>query len=285
MKLLVTGGAGFIGSNFIRYWMKNHSDDFIVNFDKLTYAGNLENLKDIKKDSHYSFVKGDICNPKKVAKAMEGAEIVVHFAAESHVDRSIINPAAFMLTNVVGTQVLLDAASRYKIRHFHYVSTDEVFGDLRENDPPFHEKSPYHPRSPYAASKAAASHLVYAYYTTYGLPVSVSHGSNNYGPYQFPEKVIPLFITNIMEKKKIPLYGQGDNIRDWIHVEDFCRGIALIIEKSKIGQTYCLGGGNELSNKELTRRVLDLMGVGEEYIEYVQDRLGHDFNIFFSHAH
>ncbi len=277
MKLLVTGGAGFIGSNFIRYWMKNHPNDVIVNFDKLTYAGNLENLKDVEKNPHYVFIRGDVCDPVAVTEAMRGVDKVIHFAAESHVDRSIIDPAAFMLTNVVGTQVLLDAASRYKVQHFHYISTDEVFGDLGINDPPFHEKSPYHPRSPYSASKAGAGNLVYAYYITYGLPISISHGSNNYGPYQFPEKIIPLFVTNILEGKKVPLYGQGNNIRDWIYVDDFCRGIALIIEKSKIGQTYCLGGGHELNNLDLTHHILDFMAAGEECIERVPDRLGHDF--------
>ncbi len=276
MRLFVTGGAGFIGSNFIRYWMQHHPGDTIVNFDKLTYAGNRENLQDVQEDPHYTFVYGDICDPHKVASAMRECDVVVHFAAESHVDRSIINPADFMLTNVVGTQVLLDAASRYKVQRFHHISTDEVFGHLGPNDPPFHESTPYAPRSPYAASKAAADHLVSAYYTTYGLPVTISHGVNNIGPYQYPEKAVPLFITNILQGKKIPLYGNGENIRSWVYVEDFCRGIALVTEQGHPGGRYCFGSTIELSNLQLAHKILEYMGKHADLIEYVKDRPGHD---------
>ncbi len=277
MKLFITGGAGFIGSNFIRYWMQHHPADHIVNFDKLTYAGNRENLRDLEKDTRYHFVLGDICDTKKVAAAMRGCDVVVHFAAESHVDRSIINPAAFVLTNVIGTQVLLDVASRYKVQRFHHISTDEVFGHLGPHDPPFDESSPYAPRSPYAASKAAADHLVRAYYATYGLPITISNCSNNYGPYQYPEKAIPLFITNLLEGKKVPLYGTGNNVRDWIHVEDHCRGVELVLQRGRVGESYYFGGNYELSNIDLTHKILTLMGRDESAIEYVQDRLGHDF--------
>ena len=277
MKLLITGGAGFIGSNFIRHWMQHHATDEIVNFDKLTYAGNLENLKDVEGDARYSFIRGDICNPSAVANAMRGCDVVVHFAAETHVDRSIVNPADFMMTNVIGTQVLLDAASRYKVQCFHHIATDEVFGHLGPNDPPFHESSPYDPRSPYAASKAAGAHLAWAYFTTYALPVTILYSSNNFGPYQYPEKAMSLFITNLLEGKKIPLYGTGQNVRDWLYVEDFCRGIAQVVEKGRPGGRYCFGGHNELSNIQMARKILEIFGVGEDRIEYVADRLGHDF--------
>lgn len=285
MKLLVTGGAGFIGSNFILYWMKQHPDDEILNFDKLTYAGNLENLISVEKNPNYSFVQGDICDPGSVAKAMQGVQAVVHFAAESHVDRSIMEPAAFVETNVVGTQVLLDAALKTGVKRFHHVSTDEVFGALSlEDSGKFTEDTSYNPRSPYAASKAGSDHLVRAYATTYGLPISITNCSNNFGPYQFPEKFIPLAITNLLEGKKVPLYGDGLYVRDWLYVEDHCRAIDLVLQKGKVGETYCVGGVSEdlpagrqgINNLSVIKKILFLLHKDESMIEYVKDRPGHD---------
>ena len=276
MKILVTGGAGFIGSNFIIYWLANHPDDFVINFDALTYAGNLENLVSVSNNPHYQFIKGDITDAEAVEKAVQGVDLIVHFAAESHVDRSIKNSGAFIHTNVEGTRVLLEAAKNNGMIRFHHVSTDEVFGALAFDAPKFNEQTPYDPRSPYSASKASSDHLVRAYYHTHGLPITISNCSNNYGPYQFPEKLIPLFVTNLIEGKKVPVYGEGKNIRDWIHVEDHNRGVERIIEAGKIGETYCLGGGNEKTNLEITQKILTLMGKGEEMIERVADRLGHD---------
>lgn len=278
MKLLVTGGAGFIGSNFIIYWLKNHPEDQIVNFDKLTYAGNLENLKSIQGNSNYSFIKGDICSANEVETAMSDVDYVVHFAAESHVDRSIMEPAAFVLTNVVGTQVLLDAALKAGVKRFHHVSTDEVFGALSLDDPKkFDENTKYDPHSPYSASKAGSDHLVRAYLDTYGLPITITNCSNNYGPYQFPEKIIPLAITNVMEGKKIPIYGDGLYTRDWLYVEDHCRAIDSVLTKGKIGETYCVGGmSQDVNNLELAKKILRLLGKGEDMIEFVKDRPGHD---------
>lgn len=276
MKLLVTGGAGFIGSNFILYWLKNNPDDEIVNLDKLTYAGNLENLKSIADNKNYQFIKGDICDADVVNDLVEGCDIIVHFAAESHVDRSISDPAIFLKTNVLGTQVLLDAAVKHKKR-FHHVSTDEVFGQLElDSKEKFSETTPYDPSSPYSASKAGSDHLVRAYHETYDLPITISNCTNNYGPYQFPEKVIPLFITNLMEDKKVPVYGEGKNVRDWIYVDDHNRGVELIIKKGKIGETYCLGGENEIANIDLTKIILQAMSKDDSSIEYVEDRPGHD---------
>jgi dTDP-glucose 4,6-dehydratase len=290
MKLLVTGGAGFIGSNFIHYWLKNYPADQIVNLDVLTYAGNLDNLADIAANPHYQFVKGDIGDATLVGDLVKDIDLIVHFAAESHVDRSIKNSADFIRTNVEGTRVLLEAArsagqSGRGIR-FHHISTDEVFGALDFDSPKFNEKTPYDPRSPYSASKAAADHLVRAYYHTYNLPVTISNCSNNYGPYAHPEKFIPLFITNLLEGKRVPVYGAGQNIRDWIHVDDHNRGVDFIIKKGKIGETYCLGGNSERSNLEITGLILELTGRGEEMIEYVADRPGHDlrYAIDFSKA-
>jgi dTDP-glucose 4,6-dehydratase len=277
MKIFVTGGAGFIGSNFIHYWLTNHPEDFIVNLDKLTYAGNLENLSDIEKNPNYKFIKGDICDYETVNDIVaSGVDLIVHFAAESHVDRSVMSSKDFIRTNVEGTMTLLDAAKNNGGVRFHHVSTDEVFGDLNFEGKPFTEKSPYNPRNPYSASKAAADHLVRAYYHTHGLPITVSNCSNNYGPYHFPEKMIPLFITNLMENKKVPVYGDGKNVRDWIFVTDHCRGIDFIIQKGKIGQTYCLGGDGEITNIDLTKKILNLMRKGEDMIEFVKDRPGHD---------
>ena len=276
MKLLITGGAGFIGSNFIHYWLKHYPTDQIVNLDLLTYAGNQDSLQDLSTNPNYKFVQGNICDPAVVDAAMSGVETIIHFAAESHVDRSIQNSADFIRTNVEGTRVLLDAAKRWGNIRFHHISTDEVFGALSLEAPKFNEKTPYDPRSPYSASKAASDHLVRAYYHTYQLPVTISNCSNNYGPYQYPEKLIPLFITNLMEGKKVPVYSQGQNIRDWIHVDDHNRGVDLIIKKGKVGETYCLGGNNEKTNLEITKLILGLMGTGEDMIEYVADRPGHD---------
>jgi len=276
MKLLITGGAGFIGSNFIHYWLENNLEDKIINLDALTYAGNLENLKDIEKNKNYKFVKGNICDKDLVNSLVKGVDIIVNFAAESHVDRSIIKSEDFIKTNIVGTRVLLEAAKNNGNIRFHHISTDEVFGALKLNDLAFNEKTAYDPRSPYSASKAASDHLVRACWHTYNLPVTISNCSNNYGPYQFPEKIIPLFITNLMENKKVPVYGEGKNIRDWIQVDDHNRGVEIIIKKGKIGQTYCLGGNCEKNNIEITRKILELMGKGEEMIEYVKDRPGHD---------
>lgn len=276
MKLLVTGGAGFIGSNFILYWLKNNPEDFIVNLDNLTYAGNLENLKSIENNKNYEFVKGDICNFNFIDPLVNACDIVVHFAAESHVDRSIMGPTEFVNTNVIGTQTLLEAARKYN-RRFHHISTDEVFGSLEIGSGiKFNEQTPYHPNSPYSASKASSDHLVRAYYETYKLPITISNCTNNYGPYQFPEKLIPLFITNLLENKKVPVYGDGLNVRDWIYVEDHNRGVELIIKKGKIGETYCLGGEAEKSNLEITKLILANFGKDESCIEYVKDRPGHD---------
>lgn len=278
MRLLVTGGAGFIGSNFVLYWLKKYPQDQIVNLDKLTYAGNLENLKEVEKNPHHIFVKGDICDGKLVNKLMKNVDMVVHFAAESHVDRSILDPAPFIKTNIEGTYILLEAALKNKIKRFHHISTDEVFGALElDSKDKFNDKTPYNPRSPYSASKAASDHLVCAYHTTYNLPITISNCSNNFGSYQFPEKLIPLAITNILEGKKVPIYGDGLYVRDWLYVEDHCRAIDLILQKGKIGETYLIGGLTEdISNFEVIRKILKIMGKSESFVEFVKDRPGHD---------
>lgn len=277
MKILVTGGSGFIGANFIKFVLREHLEDQIINLDVLTYAGNPENLRELSSESRYEFVRGDIGDGELVNQLMEKVDAVVNFAAESHVDRSIKDAATFIKTNVLGTQVLLDAAKNNRLKRFHHVSTDEVFGSLQMDDKPFEETTPYDPRSPYSASKAASDHLVRAYFHTFGLPITISNCSNNYGPYQFPEKLIPLFITNLIEGKKVPVYGQGGNVRDWLYVEDHCRAIDLILREGKIGETYCIGGNSERTNLEITKKILELTGLGEEMIEHVADRLGHDF--------
>ncbi len=278
MKLLVTGGAGFIGANFIHYYLKNHSEDSIINLDKLTYAGNLANLEAIKDNPNYTFIKGDICDRRIVDSAMNDVDVVVHFAAESHVDRSIIDASPFIHTNVVGTHTLLESALKNNIKRFHHISTDEVFGSLELNSTEkFNESTGYDPRSPYAASKAASDHLVRAYNITYGLPTTISNCSNNFGPFHFPEKLIPLAITNILEGKKVPVYGDGKNVRDWLYVEDHCRAIDLILQKGTIGETYFVGSSDpEINNLELVRKILKLMGKSESEIEFVKDRPGHD---------
>lgn len=276
-KLLVTGGAGFIGSNFIHQYLKNHPNDSIINLDLLTYAGNLENLADLATYPNYQFVQGDICDAKLVDELVKQVDIIVHFAAETHVDRSITGPAAFVNTNVLGTYTLLEAARKNGNKRFHHISTDEVFGALKPSDPKFNETTLYDPRSPYSASKASSDHLVRAYWHTYQLPITISNCTNNYGPYQYPEKLIPLFITNLLQNKKVPVYGQGLNIRDWIYVDDHNLGVEAILQAGKIGETYCLGGENELTNLEITKLILQAFNKTESEIEYVTDRLGHDF--------
>lgn len=279
MKLLVTGGAGFIGSNFIHYWLKNHPGDKIINLDKLTYCGNLDNLKVVENNPNYKFVKGDICNEKIVNEIMAEVDVVVHFAAESHVDRSIQGYAKeFVQTNVIGTQILLEAAVKSGGKRFHHISTDEVFGALNlASSARFNENTVYDPRSPYSASKAASDHLVRAYGVSFGLPVTITNTSNNYGPYQYPEKLLPLAITNLIQGKKVPIYGDGLYVRDWLYVEDHCRAIDLVLQKGKAGETYCIGGlTNDVNNLELIRKVLKIMGKDESSLEYVKDRPGHD---------
>lgn len=278
MKLLVTGGAGFIGGNFILYWMKNHPEDSIVNFDKLTYAGNLATLESVSSNPNYEFVQGDICDRAAVDAVMGKVDTVVHFAAETHVDRSIEDAAPFIQTNVVGTYTLLESALKHKISRFHHISTDEVCGTLPlDTKEKFSESTPYDPHSPYAASKAASDHLVRAYHDTYDLPITISNCSNNYGPYHFPEKLIPLAITNLMENKKVPVYGDGLYVRDWLHVEDHARAIEAILEKGKIGETYFIGGLlDDIPNIDVVKHILRLMGKDESMLEYVKDRPGHD---------
>ena len=278
MKLLVTGGAGFIGSNFVRMALSDKFPDFNVEqltvLDLLTYAGDEENLKPIASDKRYKFVKGDIRDLELAKKLMLDADQVVHFAAESHVDRSIEGGSEFVSTNVMGTQVLLDAAKSTNIKRFVHVSTDEVYGSISEGSWP--EDHPLLPNSPYSASKAGSDLLVRAYNRTHKLDTVITRCSNNYGQYQFPEKVMPLFVTNIIEGKKVPLYGNGLNVRDWLHVDDHCRGIALALTKGRSGEVYNIGGGTELTNVELTHKILKAMGVGKEFIQPVEDRKGHD---------
>lgn len=275
MKLLVTGGAGFIGSNFIHHILATQPETEVVNLDLLTYAGNLENLAALEAETRYRFVKGDITDAPLVEPLVAECDAIVHFAAESHVDRSILGPEAFVRTNILGTFTLLEAARKHDKR-FHHVSTDEVFGSLAPDAPAFREVTPYDPRSPYSASKAGSDHLVRAYHHTYGLPVTISNCSNNYGPYHFPEKLIPLAITNLLEGKKVPVYGDGVQVRDWLYVEDHAKAIALILEKGRIGETYCIGGNGERENIWIVKELLRLLGKDELSIEYVKDRPGHD---------
>lgn len=275
-KILVTGGSGFIGSNFIRYMLNKYPSVEIINLDSLTYCGNPENLSDISATPQYKFVQGDICDKKLCRELMEKVDAVVNFAAESHVDNSIKNSYQFVKTNVMGTQNLLDAALDSSLKLFYHISTDEVFGDLSSTDPAFNEDTPYNPRSPYSASKAASDHLVRAYHHTHKLPIIISNCSNNYGPYQYPEKMIPLFITNILEGKKVPVYGNGENVRDWLHVVDHCNAIDVILNRGRVGETYCIGGGCEMKNIDITKLILKEMGASENMIEYVEDRKGHD---------
>ncbi|MBN1778709.1 MAG: dTDP-glucose 4,6-dehydratase [Candidatus Buchananbacteria bacterium] len=277
MKILVTGGAGFIGSNFIHYWLKNHPNDEIFNLDKLTYAGNLKNLEDLQGSPNYHFVLGDITNVDIVRDMVRKCDLIVHFAAESHVDRSIIDAGEFIRTNVLGTQMLLQAAKDFDKR-IHHISTDEVFGSLDlDSKEKFNEKTPYDPKNPYSASKAGSDHLVRAFYDTYGISMTISNASNNFGPYQFPEKFIPLAITNLLEGKKVPVYGDGLHVRDWLYVEDHCRAIDLILNQGEIGETYCIGGSTQdVNNLTVVKKIIEILGTDESAIEFVKDRPSHD---------
>lgn len=277
-KILVTGGAGFIGSNFIHYWMAHHPDDIVLNLDALTYAGNPSSLADLADNPNYVFIEGNICDRELVDRIMKDADAVVHFAAESHVDRSILNPSIFLETNILGTQVLLEAALKHGVRRFHHISTDEVFGSLELNSATkFTERTPYDPRSPYSASKAGSDHLVRAYGETYNLPFTLTNCSNNYGEFQFPEKLFGLAITNLIDNKKVPVYGDGLNVRDWLYVQDHCRAIELVLLEGEVGETYLVGGLNDdVSNLDVVKLMLQLMGKSEDMIEFVADRSGHD---------
>ena len=279
-KMIVTGGAGFIGSNFIFYERANHPEDELICVDKLTYAGNLETLAPVMDDPKFRFVREDIADRAAMDALFEREkpDVVVNFAAESHVDRSIENPAIFLETNVLGTQVLLDACRKYGVGRYHQVSTDEVYGDLPLDRPDlfFTERTPLHTSSPYSASKASADLLCNAYQRTYGLPITISRCSNNYGPYQFPEKLIPLMIANALADKPLPVYGQGLNVRDWLYVEDHCAAIDLILRQGKVGQTYNIGGHNEMRNIDIVKLILQQLGKPESLITYVTDRKGHD---------
>ena len=276
MNLLVTGGCGFIGSNFIRHVLRERPQVRVTNVDNLTYAGNPANLEDIASDPRYRFIQADICDKAKMTKVFaEKPDAVVHFAAESHVDRSITGPEIFVQTNVLGTQILLECAREAKVGRFHHVSTDEVYGSLGATGY-FTEETPYAPNSPYSASKAGSDLLVRSYHHTFGLDTVITNCSNNYGPYHYPEKLIPLLITNLMDGLPIPIYGDGQNVRDWLHVEDHCRGILLALEKGRAGETYNIGGNNERKNLEIAQDLLRLLGKDESFIRYVPDRLGHD---------
>lgn len=280
MTIIVTGGAGFIGSNFVFHMLQAHPDYRIVCLDKLTYAGNLSTLEPVLKQDNFRFVKADICDRQAVDKLFqeEKPDIVVNFAAESHVDRSIENPGIFLETNIMGTAVLMDACRKYGIQRYHQVSTDEVYGDLPLDRPDlfFTEETPLHTSSPYSSSKASADLLVMAYYRTYGLPVTISRCSNNYGPYHFPEKLIPLMIANALVDKPLPVYGNGENVRDWLYVEDHCRAIDLIIHNGKVGEVYNVGGHNEKRNIDIVRIICQELGKPESLIVHVEDRKGHD---------
>lgn len=280
MKIIVTGGAGFIGSNFIFHMLKSHPEDYIICLDKLTYAGNLSTLAPIMDNAHFRFVRADICDRKAVDALFEEEHpnMVVNFAAESHVDRSIENPQLFLETNIIGTSVLMDACRKYGIQRYHQVSTDEVYGDLPLDRPDlfFTEATPIHTSSPYSSSKASADLLVLAYYRTYGLPVTISRCSNNYGPYHFPEKLIPLMIINALHDKPLPVYGDGQNVRDWLYVEDHCRAIDLILQKGRVGEVYNVGGHNEMKNIDIVKLICKALGKPESLIHFVKDRKGHD---------
>jgi dTDP-glucose 4,6-dehydratase len=276
-KLLITGGAGFIGSNFIHYWLEHHPEDQIVNLDVLTYAGNLISLADIAEDKRYKFIQGDILDKNLVNPLVNDCDAIIHFAAESHVDRSIQGPSAFVETNIKGTFILLEAARIYDKR-FHHISTDEVFGALPlDTKEKFNEHTPYQPSSPYSASKASSDHLVRAYHETFHLPITVTNCSNNFGPYQHPEKFVSRMITNLIDGTNIKIYGDGKYVRDWLHVQDHCRAIDLVLTSGKIGETYLVGGMTEdINNLTVARLILQHMKLGEDRIEFVKDRLGHD---------
>ena len=279
MKILITGGCGFIGSNFIHYWLSRHPDDSIINLDKLTYAANPSSLSDLVSNPQYQFIEGDICDQVIVDEVMSGGvELIVHFAAESHVDRSIDDPLLFVKTNVLGTYTLLNSAKKHGNIRFHHISTDEVFGSIDfGSNAQFSEDSPYDPSSPYSASKASSDHFVRSFGKTFGLPITITNCSNNYGPYMNPEKMIPRMITNLLDGKKVPVYGKGENFRDWLYVTDHCSAIEAVITNGKIGETYCIGGLKETStNIDLVKKVLKLMGKEESLIEFVTDRPAHD---------
>jgi len=277
VNLLVTGGAGFIGSNFIRYILSNYPDDQVINFDKLTYAGNLDNLKDLEENPRYKFFKGDICDAMAVEKALslvDQVDTIINFAAESHVDRSILSAGDFVQTDVYGTYILLEAVKKHKISRYIHISTDEVYGSIEKGS--FTEESPIKPNSPYSASKAGGDLQVRAYHKTHNLPVIITRSSNNYGPYHYPEKIIPLFITNAIQGKKLPLYGDGKNVRDWLYVEDNCAGIDLVLRKGKVGEIYNIAGESERENIDITKIILKELGLSKDLIEFVKDRPGHD---------
>jgi len=274
LKLLVTGGLGFIGSNFIRHMLGKYPDYHIINLDLQTYAGNPDNLKDIEKSSNYTFIRGDICNKAEVDKVIQNVDTVVHFAAESHVDRSIEDASAFVRTNVLGTFVLLDCALKHNIKRFIHISTDEVYGSISKGS--FKETDILTPSSPYSSSKAGSDLLAQSYFITHGLPVIITRCTNNFGPYQYPEKLIPLFITNLIENKKVPVYGTGKNVRDWIYVEDHCKAVDFVLHKGNVGEIYNIGGGAEKTNLEITKSILEILGKDHTMVEYVKDRLGHD---------
>lgn len=273
-KFLVTGGAGFIGSNYIRYLLHKRPDVEVINLDKLTYAGNLDNLRDLENNPRYRFVQGDICDEKLVQQLAAGTDVIVNFAAESHVDRSIGTPDAFIRTDVFGAFVLLEAARQHKIKKFIQISTDEVYGSILKGS--FKETDALMPSSPYSASKAGADRLAYSYFVTYGVPVIITRCSNNFGPYQYPEKLIPLFVTNALENKPLPIYGDGKNVRDWIHVEDHCDAIDFVLAHGENGEVYNIGGGNEHNNLEITEWILTKLQKPRSLMTYVTDRLGHD---------
>ena len=275
VKILITGGAGFIGSNFVKYMLNQHKDYEIVNLDALTYCGNLENLSDIEDNPNYTFVKGDIRDKSVVDDLVKDSDYVINFAAESHVDRSIEDPEIFIKSNVLGTQVLLNAAKEYGVEKYIQISTDEVYGTLGKEGY-FTETTPLQPNSPYSASKAGGDLITRAYFETFDLPINITRCSNNYGPYQFPEKLIPLMISNTLEDKKLPIYGDGKNIRDWLHVYDHCSAIDLVLHEGKIGEVYNIGGNNEKQNIDIVKLILNELDKDESLIEFVTDRLGHD---------
>jgi len=277
VKVVITGGAGFIGSNLAHQWRRNHPDDVVLVLDALTYAGRRESLSDLDHDDHFHFIRGDICDPIAVAPVVKGADLVIHLAAETHNDRAVADPGPFVRTNVLGTANLLEAVRKLDVPRYHHVSTDEVFGSLALDSPDrFHENSPYSPRGPYSESKAAGDHLVRAWQLTYGLAATISNCSNNFGPFQHPEKLIPHAITRLIRGERVRVYGDGLNVRDWIHVDEHCAAIDLICHRGKVGATYLVSAGRELPNLEVIQKILQQFGKGRESIEFVADRAGHD---------